>query len=135
MATLTLTKLWVNLVATGQAASGDAAVGRPEDYSAPGRVSIYAGGRVRSITSIGELGAYRFQLRYVPRSTVDLLHTWLRQVVQVRDSKGRKVFGVYFDMSVDEVSADHFCRSDINLYSGAWHVGIELQLVTVTEGV
>jgi hypothetical protein len=135
MATLLLPKEWINLVATGAGVSGDALVGRPESYNAIGDVRIYAGGRSRAITSSGEDGKYTFQLRYIPRTTVDTLHSWMKQLVQCRDSKGRKLLGVYFALPIEEVSADHFCRTDINLATGAWHATIELRLVTATEGV
>jgi hypothetical protein len=137
MATCTLTKTWTNLVSSGVGVSGAAAVGRTEDYTASGDVRTYVGGRRRAIAVIGEVGTFKFQYRYVPRSTVDTLHAWITKLVQVRDARGRRFFGVYFDLAIDDVTTfASFCPPEISAAAGgAWHVGINLTLVTATEMV
>jgi hypothetical protein len=124
MATLNLTKAFVTLVASGVSVSGQTARGRAEDYKTPGEVRTYAGGRRRAVTSAGELGTYSFTLLLVPRATVETLRAWAGQTVQVKDHKGRRLFGVYHALSVVEIVS----RS-------TWHVSIDLSVVTATEAV
>jgi hypothetical protein len=135
MATLTLNKMWVNLVSTGAGVSGQAAIGRTEDYTLPGEVRTYAGGRRRSITSVGEVGTYKWQYRLVPRTTVDTLHSWIGLLVQVRDTRGRRLFGAYFALIIEEVPMlGTWCPPELAV-GGAWHVGVSLTVVTTTEVV
>lgn len=124
MATLVLNRVWVNLVATGQGVSGMSARDRSEDYAVPLEVRTYAGGRRRSIRSAGTMGGYKVQLLLIPRATVDTLVSWEGQLVQVRDHKGRRFFGVYPSVEVVEIVS----RS-------TWHAGFELTVVTAAEGV
>jgi hypothetical protein len=136
MASLILTKMFINFVATGEAVSGDAAPGRSEDYKVNGRVGTYGAGRQRAIATLGEAGTFTFQLRYVSRSTVDTLHLWIQQLVQVRDARGRLFYGVYFQAGIDEVPAvpGSWCATDFDIY-GAWHIGIALFVVTTSVEV
>jgi hypothetical protein len=124
MATLQLTALWVNLMGTGQAVSGQSAPGRTETYTVPGEFRTYSGGRRRSITAAGEAGKYTFTLRTVSRTTVETLRGWAGQTVQVRDNKGRRFFGTYYSIDVVEYRAD-----------ALWDVGISLATVSADEGV
>jgi hypothetical protein len=125
MATLTLTAVWVNLVATGQAVSGVSGRGRAESYEYPGEVRTYAGGRRRSITSAGELGSYGVSLFNVPRSTVETLRTWAGQTVQVRDNTGRRFVGVFFKVDV----------ADPPPGLSLWDCSFALNVVTYAEAV
>jgi hypothetical protein len=124
VASLVLTKTWVNLVATGAAVSGQTARGRGEKYEAAGEVRTYAGGRRRAVSQAGEAGTYTFTLMLVPRATVDTLHSWEGLLVQVRDHKGRQFFGVFNAITVTE----YVSRS-------SWDVTIALTAVTYDVGV
>lgn len=124
MATLALTKTFVNLVATGEAVSAQTGRPRSEQYEMTGQVRTYAGGRRRSITSVGEVGKYAFRMVLVPRTSVDLLRDWAGQLVQVRDHVGRKFVGVYYGISIDELVAE-----------STWNIAIDLTVVTADEGV
>jgi hypothetical protein len=124
MVTLLLTKTFVTLMATGATVSAQTGRGRGEDYEVAGQVLTYAGGRRRSITSIGEAGTYRFVLLLVSRSDVDLLRAWQGQLVQVRDNRGRRFFGVYYKVALTEI-----------ISRATYHVAIELNIVTADEGV
>ena len=94
----------------------------------------YAGGRRRSVISAGEVGTFKWQYRLVPRSTVDTLHSWIGQLVQVRDTRGRRFFGTFFALAVEEVTMlGAWCPPE--LVNGAWHVGVDLTVVTTDEGV
>lgn len=124
MATLNLTKVFVNLVSTGEFVSGQSARGRPEDYKANVSVRTYAGGRRRAIVVPGVEATFGFTLLLVPRSTVETLRQWAGQQVQVRDHKGRVFYGVYDKVSVAEIVS-----------RTTWNVSIELQVVTAEPGV
>jgi hypothetical protein len=124
IATLTLRKTFVNLVATGAAVSGQTGRDRPEDYEIPLEVRMYAGGRRRSITSAGEAGTYSFVLLLIPRTSVELLRSWQGQLVLVRDHKGRRFYGVYGKIGVTEIVS-----------RATWNVAITLSTVTVDDGV
>jgi hypothetical protein len=126
--------MFVNLVSTGEVVSGDAAIGRGEDYTSDGSVRTYGSGRRRAIATAGEAGTFTFQMRYINHVTVNTLHSWIKQTVQVRDSKGRRFFGVYFGTAIEEVPATYWCVNKFDL-QGAWHVGITLSVVTFVEGI
>lgn len=133
---LPLTQMFVNLVSTGLYVSGNALPGRSEDYKAGGEVRTYGSGRQRAISVAGEQGTFDFQLRYVARSTVDTLRSWKQQLVQVRDGRSRRFYGVYFSSSIDEVPAamGTWCVTDFDAF-GAWHVSITLNTVDFNEAV
>lgn len=125
MATLNLTAIWINLMSSGAAVSAQSAQGRGEGYTTAGSVRSYAGGRQRSVMTVGEAGSYAFVLRLVPRSTVDTLRTWAGQAVQVRDNKGRRFFGVYYALAISEWVDS----------STVWDLAITLSVVTANEAV
>lgn len=124
MATLTLTKTFVNLMSTGAAVSGQTARSRGEAYTQPGEVRTYAGGRRRAITSVGETGTYTFTLLLISRASTELLRAWKGQLVQVRDHKGRLFVGVFFATPVEEIVS-----------RATWNVSITLSTVSYDEGV
>jgi hypothetical protein len=124
MATVTFNKIFVNLVATGQAVSGYSARGRTEKYVQGGEVRTYANGRRRSIATEEDVGTYGFQLLLVPRTTVDTLTSWRGLLVQVRDHKGRLFYGVYRDATVEEIVS-----------RAAWNVATTLTVVTFDPSV
>lgn len=123
MATLKLSKMWVNLLASGAAISAQSAPKRDRQHDQAGEVRTYAGGRQRSITRVGERSVFAFTLVDVTLSTVDLLRTWVGQPVQVRDHRGQRFVGVFFSVPVDE-------SKDPSLYN----VAIALRTVTTVEG-
>lgn len=123
MATLALNKVWINLMATGQGVSGVSARDRAETYQVPTEVRTYAGGRRRAVTSAGELGSYKVQLLLISRASVETLRSWQGQLVQMRDHKGRRFFGIYSSVDIVEI-----------ISRSTWHVGLELVVVTATEG-
>lgn len=129
MVMLTLPETFVNLLSTGQAVAGLPRQDRDESYSMSGDVRTYAGGRRRSITTAGEAGTYRFTLLNVARADIETLRSWLGQLVEVRDSKGRQFYGVFFGVTPIEV----YSYASVNLPScpgGQWHVTLEVIAVT-----
>ena len=101
MAILSLTKIWVNLVLTG---AGVAAYSSERGFSAQvaGDVRTYAGGRQRAITAPGKRRQFAFKLRDVSDLDRATLDAWAGKLVCVRDYRGNKYFGIYFDLSITE---------------------------------
>lgn len=125
MATLNLTKLWINLLATGQAVSGYSDPDRVADYEIPGDMVTFASGRQRSITSAGQQTVFKVALVDVSRTVVDTLILWQGQTVQVRDNLGRVFVGTYYSVSEQEIRGG----------GGTYQVGFALKVATVDEGV
>lgn len=124
MTTLTLTKLFVNLLSTGAfvAAQSDS---RSAQYTNAGEVKQLAGERLRSVTVAGERGTFSFVLLDVPVADVDTLRSWKGQTVQVRDDRGRVFFGVYHEVT----------PTDVRDKKTQYNVAIALKTVTVDPGV
>jgi hypothetical protein len=123
MATLTLDRVWVNRMDSGESVSAMSGVARSRQHDMAGEVRTYAGGRQRSVTTEGERGQFAFTLRLVSQDAIDTLREWKGLDVQVRDHRGQRFFGVYFAVNVIELR-------EATLYD----VAIELRTVTVVEG-
>jgi hypothetical protein len=124
MATLTLNKLWLNRLDTGEAISAWTGDGRPQLHDMDGKVRTYGGGRQRSVATEGERGQFAFTLRDVSLATVTQLRAWKNLPIQARDHRGQRFFGVYYAVAPIEAK-------DPALYD----VSITLRVVSVDEGV
>lgn len=73
-----------------------------------GEVRTYAGGRRRSVTKAGSQRSVTMGLEVIrDRPLLDRLASWQGQVLLLRDPRGRKVYGVYYDVDISEnVTAD-----------------------------
>lgn len=125
MATLTLTKMFINLLSTGAAVSAQTQRDRPVTYHKRGEVRVFAGNRLRGISLEGAPNTFSFVLQDVTRAQIDTLRNWAGLPVQVRDNRGRIWTGVFYD--VDE--RERF--NEPTLYE----VPIVLNGVTDVEGV
>ncbi|MET8908392.1 hypothetical protein [Micromonospora sp. NPDC004551] len=125
MAILNLTQVWINRLDTGEAVSAYSAPGRDRSQSKQGEVRTYAGGRQRAITKAGARGAFDFTLRRVTLAQVELLESWIGIPVQVRDHRGQRFFGVFFEVP----AVEH--QDDRNRYD----VPLALRTITAAEGV
>jgi hypothetical protein len=124
MAVLTLTRVFVNLLATGAAVSAQSGIQRARSHDVAGQVRTYASGRQRAVSTAGERGVFTFAMVDVSLATVEILRGWVNQAVQVRDARGQRFFGVFFGVVVGEAR-------DATLYN----VAIDLRVVTTAEGV
>jgi hypothetical protein len=122
VATLNLTRVWVNRIDTGEAVSAQSGIDRNRVHSITGEVRTYAGGRQRAITQAGEQGKFTVTLRFVTAVTVDKLRTWVGVPVYVRDARGQIFAGVFFAVPVSEM------RSPAD-----YDVTIDLRTVTVAS--
>lgn len=125
MATLTLTKVWINRQDTGEAISAQSLPTRSRSHSDDGEVRTYAGGRQRAILRAGERGQFDFTLVRVSATTVDTLRLWKGLPVQVRDHRGQRFWGIFLEVPVIEL------RDEVAFYN----VPLSLRIITVTEGV
>lgn len=122
MAKLRLHQVWINLLSTGAAVHAYSS-DRGRETSIDGEVRKYAGGRLRAISSVGTRGSFVFKLRDVTNDDIERLKSWYGQPVCVRDHRGRRYFGVYFNVAETE-------RTDTTL----WDASITVQEITYTEG-
>lgn len=124
MATLHLDRIWVNRLDTGQGISGYSAIGRQRTKNREGQPVNLASGRIRSMTTGGVGGTFAFGMRALTLSTVEELEDWAGIAVQVRDHRGQRFFGAYYEVATSEFRVP-------NLYD----VAITLRLLTIAEGV
>lgn len=124
MTILTLNQLWLNRMDTGEAIHGASGRSPTTGYAMDGGVRTYASGRRRAVSTAGlkvEVPRTMVALDY---ATKELLITWLGVHCQLRDYRGGKWFGTFFDVEVSE-----YMRSD--LYAAT----ITLLTTTTVEGV
>jgi hypothetical protein len=124
MPTLTLSKLWINRMDTGESISGASGRERSTGYSVDGSVRTYASGRRRAVAVVGLRAEVTRTMVMVDYATKELLVSWIGALVQMRDHRGNKWFGVFYGVEVNE-----YMRTD--LYS----VAVTLQVTTTVEGV
>jgi hypothetical protein len=97
MATLLLSKTWINLFTTGASVTAWRSGGDGDAQASAGEVHTYAGGRQRAITAEGAQATWSFTLVGMTVAATDTLRSWMGQTVVVRDNRGRRLFGVLFE--------------------------------------
>lgn len=96
-----------------------------EQDAQPGQVRTYANGRRRSVTRAGISRTINLTFDVVAdRASLDLLRSWRGQVVLFRDPRGRKVWGVFYEIEIDE-----------NVAVDIAEVSLSLTELTVSEAV
>ena len=125
MATLLLTKIWVNLLSSGEAVSAYGQIGRTSEFALAGEVRTYAGGRRRAVTVEGEQSTYSFTLQDLTLTQRDTLRDWFGENVQVRDHRGQIFSGVILALAIAERTYE------LDLYE----ISVTLQSTTTPEGV
>lgn len=123
MATIELTKLWINLLSSGQAVAFPS-LGAESEFNIEGQVRTYAGGRQRYISREGVGGSLERTLRLVSQRLCELLETWIGQTVMLRDARGQWWWGVFSKVTRRAVKG-----------STLYDVTIGVELVTQSEGV
>lgn len=124
MTVLTLTRLWINRLDTGEAVSAMSDDGRSQAWTTPMDNRRYASGRIRSVSVAGEKGEMTWRLVAISQAVKDQLRSWATITVQVRDHRGQKFFGTF-----DGVTVTEYKQPDL------YAAGFTLQTVTFTEGV
>lgn len=90
----------------------------------PGETRRYANGRIRMVTRAGRAQSAAVTLPACDREQVQWLDEHTGQVLLVRSKDGRKFYGAYFDLTLDEHG-----------YEDAADVALTLDEVTVDEAV
>lgn len=98
--------------------------GRSQSFDAPGEVRRMAGGRLRTVRRAGSSTTIGVTFRKLTPAQVATLTAWAGRTVLFRDVWGRKLYGVYFTLSV----ADYRDRTGQD-------VALVLSEVTVSEAV
>ena len=123
IAILVLTKLWVNRMDTGDSISGYTK-DRGRGHANDGEVRTYAGGRRRAIITAGESGKFKFTMVDLTQAEMETLREWKGTTVEVRDHRGQRFVGVYFQVDIGEAKV-----------STLYDVSIELETLSFEEGV
>lgn len=124
MTTLTLNRVWINLLPTGEAVSAPSN-DRTRSYETKGEVRTYGGGRQRAILSEGTAVTFTFSLRLLSWAQVQTLIGWIGRTVQVRDNRGTRYFAVFTAVIPVEIPKN----------PTKWDAQLSLREVTYTEGV
>lgn len=104
MATLTLTQLWINRMDTGEG-YGYYTTDRGIAKSSDGEVRTYAGGRRRAITKAGVNSTFQVTVRQLTLVQKTLLESWIGLSLEIRDHRGQRWVGVFFDVKTVEWKA------------------------------
>lgn len=123
MAAIELTKLWINLLSTGQGVAFPS-LGTDSDLGVAGTVRTYAGGRQRYVSREGRGGQLERTLRLVSQRLCEVLESWIGQTVMLRDARGQWWWGVFSKVTRRAVKG-----------STLYDVTIGVELVTQSEGV
>lgn len=103
MASVTLTDLWLHdstdLTDSIQIPLNTLAEMRGK---VEGKVTRYAGGRLREVRRVGDADSYTISLVMVPVATYDKLVGWSGTLLLMRGPKGRLTYGVYHNISGSE---------------------------------
>lgn len=125
MTILTLDKLWINRLDTGEAiAAGSSPSDRSQQHAKQLAVREYASGRLRAVSTGWQSSRLVYRLMNISQAQKDLLVSWMGVPVQVRDYRGQKWFGVIADVDVSEYEQPD-----------RYTAGFVLQSITVVEGV
>lgn len=123
MATLVLTKVFINLLSTGEAFSAQS-TGRSQAYGLDGEVRTFAGGRQRFIGKEGEHGSFTVTLRRLTLPQLTALRAWQGLAVQFRDRRGQLFNGVFAAVNINREWPDLL-----------YDVEIPLRMISVNVGV
>jgi len=67
-----------------------------------GEVRFYAGGRRRVITSASRSNTFPLTLQLLSDADFRLLESWAGRVLLLRDGAGRRVWGAFFGLDVED---------------------------------
>lgn len=123
MTVLALNLLWVNLVATGEGISGASQRGKTQSFTTDGKLVKSGNGRVRAISVAGEMAEFPYEYVVGTAAVRDKLRSWVGGIVQVRDNRGQKWYGTFFEIQVTE-----YLRTDL------YRVSFTFQQISYNEG-
>jgi hypothetical protein len=123
MVAIVLDRTFVNLVSTGDVVKAFTGRGRSRNYRTDGAVQGFAGGRFRSIALEGVAGQQTFMLRDVSLADIDTLKSWIGETVLVRDNRGRRMFGTYFEVGYNDRMDSNYYDVTLNVVEVSYQEG------------
>ena len=103
MSTVTLGAVFFNAAANLADSMGfGEVVGLGFTKAQQGDVRALANGRIRMGTTSAKRQSYDLEFELLTRTQIDWLVAHVGQLLCVRDDRGRKVYGTYFDVEVTE---------------------------------
>jgi hypothetical protein len=102
MAQVTLDRLWLSDAADPADAVAFFTTGRSDSRDTAGDVRVYANGRLRVVTTGARQQTLGVTLRLVDPVALARLEGWRGRVLLLRDAWGRKLYGTYFRLTVDD---------------------------------
>lgn len=124
MASVTLSRVWINLASDMSQSVSARSNGRSDVRSVAGQVRTYSGGRRRVVTRAGTQQTVGATLVLLTAMQVSTLESWRGALVLFRDSFGRKVWGTFLAVPVTD-----------NLDDSTFNVALVLESITHSEAV
>jgi hypothetical protein len=125
MTAVNLKTVWLNLASDpSSSVSPTTMASLSVDKVAPGEVRTLANGRRRVIRRAGTARSATVSVDAATRAEIEWLEDHVGEVVCVRDDRGRKFFGAYLSVGVDEIRGNNY-----------GNVSIALTEVTYSEAV
>lgn len=104
MSTVNLGAVWLNKASNlTDSQRFDNVTGLQAIKANDGDVRALANGRLRMVTTTTLQRQYALTLELATRTQIDWLEAHVGELLCARDDRGRKVYGTYFEVSVDEV--------------------------------
>lgn len=125
MASVNLDRVWLALASDPDTGLSFRSIGKTDSTSTPGDVRRYSNGRLRLIRRPGPAQTIGVTARLLTREQTELLQDLAGQVVLLRDNRGRKLYGVYLTVDVDDLKAR----------AAGQDVTLQIQQVTYSEAV
>lgn len=122
MVMIHLSKVHIHLLSTGEGVAAYSS-DRSSTQGIDGKVQVYANGRQRAIIMTGTKSQYNCTLRDVSDEDVTTVERFMGKPVCVRDNKGQRFFGIYFDVARNE-------RRTL----GYWDIPLQIVSITYNEG-
>lgn len=107
MTTISLDHVWINLSADPSVYQEFPNMAELSvTSSTAGEVRQYAGGRRRIVRRAGRARSVSLTIPYCDRARIEWLEENAGELVCVRDDRGRKIWGVFFEVAVQEHEFD-----------------------------
>ena len=125
-----LTKFWLTNVVSQDSLGAQTGPKRDQEYTVPGEIRTYAGGRQRGVGSLGPAGTWKVTLVELTSAQVATLRTWMESGVTVfaRDHRGQAMYGTFFSLSLGENMSQTY-------QNATYTAEVEIHRVDVAEGV
>ena len=108
MASVALTDLWLHDASDLSDSVTLWLADEKASVSQAGAVRRYANGRLRAVTRVGQRESVQVTVHLSDRTQLDQLRDWCGSLLMLRDKRGRKLWGSYFDLDVTELVPSTF---------------------------